>query len=141
MGYKVVYFSRSGNSERIAKKIGKKLNCKVIKINSKVNWNGFTGYIKYMYYAISKKDIEINIKNKIKCMDDIILVTPLWDSKPALPTKKFLEYVSKEKVHLVTSSKSSIMKDKVNFKSITHILEKNNNEDEVIEALMNKLNG
>ena len=39
MGIKVVYFTRSGSSERVAEKIAKGLSTKTIKITDDLNWN------------------------------------------------------------------------------------------------------
>ena len=139
MNYKVVYFSRTGNSKRIAEKIATKLLTKAIRITDNVNWNGFMGYLKYIFYMITKKEVNISTDEKINNYDELIVVTPVWDAAPCLAVKKFLSSVPSNSVHLVTSAGMSIIKNKGGFKSVNSITIKAHNEDEVIQALVQKL--
>lgn len=139
MSYKVVYFSRSGNSERIAKKIAKELSTEVIKISDDMNWNGLLGYIKAGYYSVKNKEVDIKINGKIDFSDEIILVSPIWAGGLASATKSFLKKFSPNKIHLVVTSKGSSIKEYAGVNSVTNIIEKNNDENEAIKGLISSL--
>jgi len=139
MNYKVVYFTKTGNSRRIAEKIAGKLSCKAIAITDNINWNGFFGLVKAGYYGMLGKDVQINVNGNISDAEELIVVTPLWADTTAPSIKTFLKRVSLEKVHLVVSSNSSRIKNRSGFKSVSEIISNKNNEDTVIEALVNAL--
>lgn len=139
MNYQVVYFSRTGNSKRIAEKIAGRLSTKAIRITDNVNWNGLLGYVKYIFYMITKKEVDVTLDKKIDNYDELIVVTPLWDAAPCLAVKKFLSTVPLNSVHLVTSAGMSVIKNKDGFKSVNSITVKDRNEDIVIQALVQKL--
>ena len=46
MKYSVAYFSRTGNSGRIAQKIAQKLSTDAIEVTDNMNWKGPIGYIR-----------------------------------------------------------------------------------------------
>lgn len=139
MNYQVVYFSRTGNSKRIAEKIAGRLSTKAVRITDNVNWNGILGYLKYIFYMITKKEVNVTLDKKIDNYDELIVVTPLWDAAPCLAVKKFLSTVPLNSVHLVTSAGMSVIKNKDGFKSVNSITVKDRNEDIVIQALVQKL--
>jgi hypothetical protein len=139
MNYQVVYFSRTGNSKRIAEKIAGRLSTKAVRITDNVNWNGLLGYLKYIFYMITKKEVNVTLDKKIDNYDELIVVTPLWDAAPCLAVKKFLSTVPLNSVHLVTSAGMSVIKNKDGFKSVNSITVKDRNEDIVIQALVQKL--
>lgn len=141
MGYKVFYFSRSGNSKRIAQKIGDSLKAQVYQIDDGIDWSGFKGYLKAIYYSIANKDINVNVNTNFNKEDEIILVGPLWVEGLAPTIKSFLKKYPYKTINLVISSKASRirLKDKNQFKSITEIIEKDKNEDEAINKLVNSL--
>lgn len=139
MNYKVVYFSRTGTSKRVAHKIGNKLSCKVVEITDGMNWKGILGFIKGGYYATTNKDVNIEIHGNIDSLDEIILVTPLWAGGLTPAVRAFLKKVSLDKVHLVVTSNGSNIKNPAGFKSLNEIVKSKNNEDKVIEDLAKQL--
>lgn len=142
MSYKVVYFSRSGNSERVAKKIGEKLSCEVIRLTDDKNWNGAFGYMKAGFYSMRNKDVNIELNGNLNKDDEIILVTPMWAGGVACAVGTFLKNFDIDKIHLVVTAKASdsnSIKDKSQFKSVTDIIEKKKNEDLVIEEFMKSI--
>ncbi|CDF59392.1 flavodoxin family protein [Thermobrachium celere] len=141
MGYKVFYFSRSGNSKRIAQKIGDSLKVQVYQIEDGIDWSGFKGYLKAIYYSIANKDIKVNVNTNFNKEDEIFLVGPLWVGGLAPTIKSFLKKYPYKTINLVISSKASKihLKNKDQFKSVTEIVEKDKNEDEVIKTLINSL--
>lgn len=141
MGYKVFYFSRTGNSKRIAQKIGNSLKAQAYQIEDGINWDGFSGYLKAIYYSIANKDININVNTNFNEEDEIILVGPLWVGGLAPTVKSFLKKYPYKTINLVVSSKSSRirLKNRNLFKSVTEIVERDKNEDEIINKLLKSL--
>ncbi|ERI92414.1 hypothetical protein HMPREF1982_02396 [Clostridiales bacterium oral taxon 876 str. F0540] len=140
MNYKVVYFSRTGTSKRVANKIADKLSCETVEINDYMNWKGLIGFIKGGYYASRNKEIEISLSGSVENSDEIVLVTPLWAGGPAPAVMSFLKKFPSDKVHLVVTSKGSTIKNHSSgYKSVTSIVRSNNNEDSAIEDLISNL--
>jgi hypothetical protein len=139
MSYKVVYFTRTGTSKRIAEKIAEKLACEVIQIIDNKNWSGILGYIKAGYYASARKPVEINVSKKIETGDKLVVVAPFWAGDLAPAIKKFLETVPKENIDLVIDSGSSIVDNLFGCKSVRCITKKSGNEDAMILDLVNSL--
>jgi len=139
MNYKVVYFSKTGNSKRVAEKIGSKLACDVIEITDNKNWKGIIGFLKGGYYASTKKDVEIKVPKNLDDADELIVVSPLWASGVAPAIKSFLKTTTLNKVHLVVTSTGSMVKERSGFKSVSDVVKKNNNEEIVIDNLINSL--
>ncbi|MHC1746855.1 MAG: flavodoxin family protein [Cellulosilyticaceae bacterium] len=136
MGYKVVCFSRTGNSERVAKKIAKLLSTRVIKISDGMDWTGKWGYVRAGYAAVTNKNVAIQVHGKIEASDEIILVSPLWAGKLTPAARDFLKKVPAEKVHLIVTSEASSLKSNQEFKSVNNIIKKEKNEDEVIKIVV-----
>jgi protein involved in ribonucleotide reduction len=139
MSYKVVYFSRTGTSKRVASKIGNKLSCEVVEITDGMNWKGILGFIKGGFYATANKEVNIEVHGNIDSLDEIILVTPLWAGGLTPAVRAFLKKVSLDKIHLVVTSNGSNIKNPATFKSLSEIVRAKNNEDKVIEDLVMKL--
>jgi len=147
MSYKVVYFTRTGNSKRVADKIAEKLSCSSIEVTDNMNWNGVIGYLKGGFYAARNKEVEIKVNSDINKEDKIILVTPLWAGGPTPAIRTFLKKVPFEEFHLVITSESSDPKKSstkyerkyTNFKSLYGVIKKRNNEELVIEELTSNI--
>lgn len=139
MSYKVVYFTRTGTSKRIAEKIADKLACEVIQITDNKNWNGILGYIKAGYYASAHKAVEIHVSKKTEAGDELIVVSPFWAGDLAPAVRIFLETVPKDKVDLIIDSGSSIVDNLYGCKSLRCITNKSNNEDAMIHELVQEL--
>ena len=139
MNCKVVYFTRTGNCERIANKIAEKLDAQLVQVTDNKNWKGPVGFIKGGFYSTAKRKVEIELEYPIQKDDMIIAVSPLWANGIVPAIKRFLESVPHEDVHLVMSSDGSTLKNRLGFKSVTDIIKNQNNEDEAIENLVHSL--
>ncbi|MBW6411405.1 flavodoxin family protein [Clostridium weizhouense] len=137
MNYKVVYFTRTGRSKRIAGEISNKLNCENIQITDNFNWKGLLGFIKGGYYVLKNKNVDIKMNHNLSNYDELIVVTPLWAGKITPAIRKFLENVSLSRVHLVVTSNGSKLIDRKGYKSVSDIVEKDHNEEDVINNLIN----
>ncbi len=63
MNNKVVYFSRSGNSKRVAGKIAEKLDCGKVELTDNVSWKGIFGFFKGGFYSLNQKITEISLED------------------------------------------------------------------------------
>jgi len=138
MKYSVVYFSRTGNSRRIAKKIAQNLSTAATEVTDNMNWNGAFGLLKALHYSLKNKDVSIHIHGDIDA-DEYIVVSPMWCGKITPAIRNLLQTFPKNKVHLVISSGSGIYKDRADYKSVVDIIEKEKNEDKIIEAFTRSL--
>lgn len=139
MNIKVLFFTRTGNSRRIAEKLANKLSCQIIEVTDNMNWNGIWGFIKGGYYASRNKVVAIKTSAEIEAYDELIIVSPLWVGGLAPDIKELLKIVEKDKVHLVVASKGSNIKDESGYKSVDSIINSKKNEDEVIDYLVKQL--
>lgn len=139
MNYNVAYFTRTGTSNRVAKKLADKLSCETIQITDNINWNGIVGFIKGGYYSLLNKEVDININGNIHTSAELILVCPLWFGKIVPATRTFLKKIPKNKIHLVVTSNGSTLNERLGFKSVSDIVGTKKNEDIVINSLIGKL--
>ncbi|MFA9422107.1 MAG: flavodoxin family protein [Sedimentibacter sp.] len=139
MNYKVVYFTRTENSKRIAEKIANKLSCEIIQVTDDMNWNGPAGYIKAGYYSVQNKSVTISINGNLEGADEFIVVAPLWAGGIPPAIKVLLNTIEMTKVHLVVTSMGSLLKDRTGYKSVSDVVKSKNNEDTIIDELINSL--
>lgn len=93
MNNNVFYFSRTGNSERIAKNISEKLGCPMTRLTDDVSWKGILGWLRGGFYSIRGKKTKVSIEGSpdIASLDKVILVSPLWAGNTAPAGYSFLE--------------------------------------------------
>ncbi|MGH4051157.1 MAG: flavodoxin family protein [Clostridium sp.] len=139
MKYKVVYFTRSGNSKRVAEKIAIKLSCELIEITDNMNWKGILGFIKGGYYASRNKVVDIKVNGDLTNTDELIVVSPMWAGTVAPSINTFFKTTTLTKVHLVVTSGGSALKSRSGFKSVSDIIKNKKNEDAIINDLVNRL--
>lgn len=139
MNYKVVYFTRTDTSKKVAEKIASKLSCEAIEITDNKNWKGILGFIKGGYYASTNKDVDIKIHGNLEGTDELIVVTPLWAGGGTPAIRTFLKTTTLEKVHLVVTSKGSEIKNPSGYKSVNSIVRSKGNEETVINNLVSSL--
>jgi len=87
----VVYYSRTGNTRKVAKAIAGELGCESKKITDLKDRSGVLGYISGGKDAISKKLTKIKEeKTKYKSYDVYIIGTPVWGSNPCPAIRTYL---------------------------------------------------
>ncbi len=139
MNRKVVYFTRSGTSKKVAEKLAAKLACPLVQITDSKNWSGIIGYIKAGYYASRSKPVAITVSDTIGETDELVVVSPLWAGTIAPAVQTFVSMVHADRVHLVVTSLGSTIKDRSAYKSVSDVVNKNHDEDRVIAVLLNRL--
>lgn len=91
----VAYYSKTGNTERLAKEIASKLGADIEKIADKKSRKGILGFISGGRDAMKKQTTEIEATAKNPADYDLIVIgTPVWasDMTPAIRT-----YIDKNK--------------------------------------------
>jgi Flavodoxin len=96
---RVLYFTRSGNSERIARKIADIAGCGVSRITDEKNWAGLAGFLRGGFYATRQKTTNPKLEADARLSDfsRVVIVGPVWAGKAAAPVYSLL---LKEKEHL-----------------------------------------
>lgn len=80
----VTYYSRTKNTERVAKEIQKSLNCDIEEIKDSENYSGMIGYLKGAYHAMRSIPAKIKPIEKDPSEYDLVIVgTPVWASTMA----------------------------------------------------------
>jgi hypothetical protein len=115
----VYYFTRTGNCERIARKLAERLNCEPYSIRDNVDWQGLGAYFKFQAYAKGKKQLTVFCDGEPAKADVLIVVSPIWGSRLPPTVQKFLAPLALEKVHLVTVSKMDALRGREGYMSIT----------------------
>lgn len=148
----VLYFTRTGNSKRIAEKIAEKLECDTVKITDNVSWKGVLGFIIGGYYTITEKVTKITLtpRTNINSMDVVVLVSPVWADNITPAAYAFLlgEKKSINNLYLVINNYGSkvekaYVKIEARVGSIENkygITKKTKNEDEVILKVVSDIN-
>ena len=139
MDRKIVYFTRTGTSKRVAQKIATRLSCECLQITDNMNWQGIIGYIRAGYYSSSNRSVDITVSGEIGESDELIVVSPLWAGGLAPATRMLLKSVPLDNVHLVVTSNGSKIKHRVGYKSISDIAKSEKDEDTVIGSLVESL--
>ena len=139
MSNKIVFYTRTGTSERIAKKIKEKIGGELIQITDNGKWKGLIGYMRAGFYSIKNKDVDIQVHGSIQEEDKLILVAPLWAGGLAVAANVFIRKYGADRIHLVVTSLGSMLKARTGFKSITDIVTKKVDEDHLIEELKQRI--
>ncbi len=87
----VVFYSRSGNTKKIAESISESLNCDIEEIVDTEKRGGIIGYIKSGYEAFRGKSSKIkDPKNDVTQYDLVIIGTPVWAGKMSVPVRTYI---------------------------------------------------
>jgi flavodoxin len=121
----VVYYSRTGNTKMIAESISKALDSDIEEIIDTEKRSGIIGYIKSGYEASRGKLSEIQEpKYDLSQYDLLIIGTPIWASKMAVPVRAYLKN-NMDKIPLLacfsTCGSSGIEKTNQDFAEYTNI--------------------
>lgn len=139
MSVEVLYYSRTGNSKKVAELIGEELGVNPIRIVSDMSWKGFFGYMKAGYYSMSKKTVPIQLERQPSKDSEIILVAPLWAGDIAVEASTYVKENEGLSIHMVVLSQSSDLKHNNRFKSIHGIKQSKNYDAESIKILLSDM--
>ncbi len=97
----IVYYSRTGNNEMLAKILQEKLGCEIEKIEEYINRKGVLGFLRSGMQATFKKMSEIKpIKNDPKDYDLVVVVSPIWAGHIPSPVRTYIHF-NREKIEKI----------------------------------------
>ena len=149
----IVYYSRTGNTDKIARMLQEKLNCDIERITDNGKYKGTLGFIKGGFNAVSGRGTTINQCSKNPEEYDLIIIgTPIWAGTIAVPVNTYIMQNKenfKRKLACFTTCKSSGYEETI--KELSKICEKSlsatlsiteadlNNPSEKINTFINKI--
>ncbi|MEG1794877.1 MAG: hypothetical protein RR262_00090 [Clostridium sp.] len=75
----IVYYSRTGNTEKLANEIQKQTGGVIEKIEDNINRRGILGYLKSGFQAAKKHAVSINEPiNNPKDFEKVIVISSIW---------------------------------------------------------------
>lgn len=87
----VVYYSRTGNTRDVAQDVARELNCDLEEIYDTQKRSGIIGWLKSGYQANRGKYTIIKELEKNPASYDLVIIgTPVWAGKPAVPVSTFI---------------------------------------------------
>lgn len=93
----IVYYSRTGNTEKLANEIQKQTGGVIEKIEDNINRRGIIGYLKSGFQASKKYAVSINeASNNPKDFEQVIVVSSIWAGTINSPIRAYLQKYSKE---------------------------------------------
>ncbi len=92
MNILIIYYSKSGHTEKVAKQLSNELNADLRKIEEQTKRNGIFGYIKAGYDSLlGKRVVLVNPNFDVLKYDLIFFGTPTWAARPAPPIITFMD--------------------------------------------------
>ncbi|KUK73280.1 MAG: putative flavodoxin [Clostridiales bacterium 38_11] len=91
----IVYFSKDGNTEYVAKLLASEIEGELIKLAEKSPRDGVIGFIKSGFQAVTKASSKLIGEpwNKIEDFDFIYVMTPIWAGNGTPAINAFLDKV------------------------------------------------
>ena len=89
----VIYYSRTGNTQVIAKAIATQLNATIEQITEYKKYSGITGYIRAAYQAIRGEETSIRANEINHANYDIVIIgAPVWASNIPPPMLSYIQH-------------------------------------------------
>lgn len=87
----VVYYSRTGNTQKVAREIAQKIDCEKLKLIDKKDRSGISGFLTGGWEAWREKTTDIFLENRVELTrDNFIIGTPVWANKPTPAVRTFV---------------------------------------------------
>ncbi len=91
MGVLVAYYSRTGNTRRVAEAIAKSLEAEIEEIRDRENRLGVIGFLRSGYEALRKKPAAIQpLKKNPEKYDVVVVGSPVWAGSLSSPVRAYL---------------------------------------------------
>lgn len=88
-----VYYSRTGNTEKLMKEIAQELKCELVKLDDGVDRSGLSGWLRSGMQAMARRLPPVKpIKTAfpLDVYDLVIVGTPVWAGRCSAPVRSFL---------------------------------------------------
>ena len=141
----IIYFSRTGNTKKVAELVADALSCELKEIKPLNSYKGFFGWLKAGYQAVRLKNPVIKpIEVDLNDYEIVIVGTPVWAGNISSPIRTFLtenQNKLKNVAFFNTSGGSDNMHVLIKMSELVQIKPKamlDLSQKEVKEELMNK---
>ncbi len=121
--YQIYYYTRTGRSEKVAKKLAEKYSTTAYKISDNENWSGVVGFIKGGAKA-AKKELSSITYEKPQQDKKLVVVFPIWAGSFPPALNAFFEEQDKSKVILVATSLGTKFKDRASYEKVIDLVGK-----------------
>jgi len=147
----VVYFTRTGNAERIAQRINETIKGDIIQIKDDRKWKGFFGFMSGGRHAASLKHVAYHLEPEVdlESYSSIVLVTPMWAGNLTPATYSYLKdhpkVVGRTRLIIQSAGTDATQNAKKyedylgKFIKIYSIARSRKEEDSVIEQFLNDM--
>jgi hypothetical protein len=142
----IVYYSKTGNSKRIAMAIAKATGAQSIELMDPTSYKGIFGFFKGGRYASSWKKVDYRLSDHLEIDDNthVYLISPVWASRTAPAMYSFLMDQKLENKSLVLTNLGSnpekayrLMEEKFGLFVSKYCISKNkHNEEQVLQQIM-----
>ncbi len=113
----VVFYSRSGNTKRVADIVCRKLSVKPAEIKSKVNRQGLIGITNCILdqYLSGRRDKQATLSLNLGKQSVVIVLSPVWMMKLSSPARTFLRdnAGSLNDVYIITTAMRQLPENKI----------------------------
>ena len=89
-----VYYSRTGNTEKLVREIAQELQCECVRLDDGVDRSGLAGWLRSGMQAMARQVPEVqDIKTvlPLSAYDLVIIGTPVWAGRCSAPVRSFLK--------------------------------------------------
>lgn len=88
----VVYYSLTGHSEHVAKRLAQGMDCELIEVSAPSYVTGFLGYLRAGYDSLRQKHaLAPQTFTSLRAFDRVIICGPVWTSYPSPPVRALLK--------------------------------------------------
>ena len=89
-----VYYSRTGNTEKLMREIAQELGCELVRLEDGVDRSGLRGWLLSGMQAMARQVPEVqDIKTvlPLSAYDLVVIGTPVWAGRCSAPVRSFLK--------------------------------------------------
>lgn len=118
---RVYFFTRTGDSERIAASVAAQTGGTCFPIRDGRSWKGPLGFLRGGYYASAKKSLPADYE-KPQEGDTVYLCFPIWAGSFPPAVRTFVNEVGRERIIAVPTSMSSPLADPAGFVRVIGVI-------------------
>ena len=114
----VIFYSRTGNTRKVAESISKALKSDLTEIFPKQEFKGFFGFFRGGFQAAMQKTPKIKPIKK-KEYDLVVIGTPVWAGNMSSPVRTFLKKLKPKSVAFFATKGNSLGKTFIEMEKLT----------------------
>lgn len=111
------YFSKTHRSETIARELAGRYGTEARKVDDGQSWKGLFGFLRGGFMASRARTLPVQYQAP-EYNEPIVLVFPIWASAFPPGVRKFIEEIGRERIILIPTSGSTLLKDREGFAKV-----------------------